>query len=333
MGKILVTGGAGYIGSAVTEMLLVRGHQPVVMDNLLQGHRAAVVPGAEFFRGDLQDRDALAAIFLAHRFEAVMHFAALIAVGESVEQPLRYYRQNVVGLLNVLEAMRAAGVRAIVFSSTAAVYGIPVENPITEKCPVAPISPYGWSKLMCEQVLADTAAIPGGAEPLGWIALRYFNVAGATAQCGEAHNPETHLIPRILDVAAGRRPHVELYGTDYPTPDGTCIRDYIHISDLAEAHILALETLLRRDPLPQRAFNLGNNRGYSVREVIDCVERVTGKKLPVVECLRREGDSPALVASHEAARRVLGWQPRYGLDEIVESAWRWRQQHPQGYGE
>jgi UDP-glucose 4-epimerase len=330
MGKILVTGGAGYIGSAVTELLLDRGHQPVVLDNLSQGYRAAVVPGAEFFCADVQDRDALSAVFLAQRFDAVMHFAALIAVGESVQQPLRYYRQNVVGLLNVLESMRAAGVNNIVFSSTAAVYGIPRENPISENCPVAPISPYGWSKRICEQFLADAEAAPG-AEPLRWITLRYFNVAGATARCGEAHSPETHLIPRLLDVAAGRSPHVELYGTDYPTPDGTCIRDYIHISDLSEAHILALEALLRGNALPQRIFNLGNNRGYSVREVIAAVERVTKQKLAVVHRPRREGDSHSLVASHDAAKRALGWQPRYGLEEIVESAWCWRQQHPKGY--
>ena len=331
MGKILVTGGAGYIGSAVTEMLVERGHQPVVMDNLSGGHRGAIVPGAQFFHADLQDPDALAAVFTVNRFDAVIHFAALIAVGESVQQPLRYYRQNVVSLLNVLDAMRNSGTHAIVFSSTAAVYGMPKEDPITESCPVAPINPYGWSKLMCEQFLADTAAIPRSSPPLGWIALRYFNVAGATARLGEAHHPETHLIPRILDVAAGRAPHVELFGTDYSTPDGTCIRDYIHILDLAEAHILAVEALLSGKPLPQRALNLGNNRGYSVREVISTVEKVTGKKVPVKNHPRREGDSPSLVASHEAAKRVLGWKPRHGLEEIIASAWKWRLTHPSGY--
>jgi UDP-glucose 4-epimerase len=333
MAKILVTGGAGYIGSAVTELLLARGHTPVVLDNLSQGYRAAVAPGAEFVHADIQDREALARVFAAQRFDAVMHFAALIAVGESVRQPLRYYRQNVVGFLNVLEAMRAAGVAAIVFSSSAAVYGVPKQDPISESCPVAPINPYGWTKLMDEQILADAAAIPNGVPPLGWIALRYFNVAGATERCGEAHHPETHLIPRILEVAAGSRPHVELYGTDYPTPDGTCIRDYIHILDLAEAHLLAAEALLRGAALSQNIFNLGNNRGYSVREVIACVERVTQKRVPVVISPRREGDSPALVASFEAARRLLGWQPRMGLDEIVSSAWAWRQRHPRGYAE
>ena len=333
MAEVLVTGGAGYIGSAVTELLVERGHHPVVLDNLSQGHRAAIASGTKLIEADIQDREALARAFAAHRIDAVMHFSALIAVGESVEQPLLYYRQNVVGLMNVVDAMRAAGVGAIVFSSTAAVYGAPKENPITENCPVGPINPYGWSKLMCEQILADTAAIPGAAPPFGWIALRYFNVAGATKQYGEAHNPETHLIPRILDAAAGLRPHAELYGTDYATPDGTCLRDYIHILDLADAHILALEALLRGGALPQRVFNLGNNRGYSVREVIAGVERVTGKKVPVVNHPRRDGDSPALVASHEAARRVLGWTPRRGLDEILSSAWEWRQRHPRGYAD
>jgi UDP-glucose 4-epimerase len=332
MAEILVTGGAGFIGSAVTELLVERGHHPVVLDNLSQGYRSAIVPGAEFIPGDIQDRDALAQVFAAKRFDAVMHFAAQIAVGESVQQPLRYYRQNVVGLMNVAEAMRAAEIGAIVFSSTAAVYGIPKEDPITENCPVGPINPYGWTKLMCEQILADTAAAPA-ATPFGWIALRYFNVAGATERCGEAHHPETHLIPRILDVAAGKSPHAELYGTDYDTPDGTCIRDYIHVLDLAEAHILAVEALLGGGALPQRVFNLGNNRGYSVREVIAGVERVTGNPVPVQNHPRREGDSPSLVASHEAASRVLGWQPQRGLDEILSSAWAWRQQHPDGYAE
>jgi UDP-glucose 4-epimerase len=333
MAEVLVTGGAGYIGSAVTELLVERGHRAVVLDNLSQGHRAAVASGAEFFATDIQDREALARAFAGHRFDAVMHFAALIAVGESVEQPLRYYRQNVGGLMNVVDAMRVAGVGAMVFSSTAAVYGAPKEVPISENCPVAPISPYGWTKLMCEQILADTAAIPGAVPPFGWISLRYFNVAGATQHCGEAHHPETHLIPRILDVAAGLHPHAELYGTDYSTPDGTCVRDYIHILDLAEAHILAVEALLGGAALPQRVFNLGNNRGYSVREVIAGVERVTGKKVPVVNHPRRDGDPPALVASQQAARRVLGWTPRLGLDEILSSAWAWRQRHPRGYAE
>jgi UDP-glucose 4-epimerase len=331
MAEVLVTGGAGYIGSVVTERLVERGHQVVVLDSLAQGHRAAIAPQAEFFHLDLQDREALARAFAARRFDAVMHFAALIAVGESVEQPLRYYRQNVVGLLNVLDAMREAGVSAIVFSSTAAVYGNPAEIPITEDCPVAPINPYGWSKRICEQFLADASVIPGDGQPLKWIALRYFNVAGATARCGEAHNPETHLIPRILDVAAGRAPRVEIYGTDYPTPDGTCIRDYMHIVDLAEAHILALEALLARKPLPQRVFNLGNNRGYSVREVVAAVERVTGKKVAVAEHARRPGDPPQLVASHAAAKRYLDWTPQRGLDEIISSAWEWRLRHPRGY--
>jgi UDP-glucose 4-epimerase len=331
MGKILVTGGAGYIGSVITEQVVARGQSAVVLDDFSGGYRAAVSPGAEIAEADILDREAVRRAFAAHGPEAVIHMAALIAVGESVEQPVRYYRQNIVGLLNVLDAMREHGTRRIVFSSTAAVYGMPEENPVSESCPVRPISPYGWTKAMCEQILSDAARADGGGPRLEWIALRYFNVAGATPRCGEAHRPETHLLPRVLDAALGRLPHVELYGDDYATPDGTCIRDYIHVVDLAEAHLLALDALLEGRPLPARAFNLGNNCGYSVREVIACVERVTGKKVPVVQRPRRAGDSPQLVASHAAARQALGWRPLRGLEEIVASAYAWRQRHPRGY--
>jgi len=331
MAEILVTGGAGYIGSAVTELLLTRGHHPVVLDNLSQGHRSAVLPPAEFVRADLQDAAALARVFSSRAFDAVVHLAALSVVGDSVHQPLRYYRENVGGLLNLLDAMRAAGVQTIVFSSTAAVYGVPDQLPITEQGKVHPINPYGWSKLLGEQILADAAATGG----LRWVSLRYFNVAGASELCGEAHHPETHLIPRVLEVALGLRPHVEIYGTDYDTPDGTCIRDYIHILDLAEAHILALDAALAASPVLQGSpiFNLGNSRGYSVREIVAGVEKIAGQRIPCQNLPRRAGDPPQLVASHERLRAALGWRPQRGLDEILSSAWAWRRRHPRGYEE
>lgn len=347
MGIVLVTGGAGYIGSAVTELLLAGGHKPVVVDNLTQGHRAAVPPGVSLVVADLQDRAALERIFTEFPVDAVIHLAAVSVVGDSVREPLRYYRENVGGFLNLLEAMRAAEVRRIVFSSTASVYGIPEQVPITESCAARPINPYGWSKLLGEQILADARAAHGPA----CVSLRYFNVAGATEICGEAHEPETHLIPRVLEVAAGRRPHLELYGTDYDTPDGTCIRDYIHVTDLAEAHVRALDAVRLGAPAagddsenagaarhggPRRAptiYNLGNNRGYSVREVIERARRVTRRKIPVVDFPRRAGDPPVLVASHEKIRAELGWTPRRGLEEMIASAWEWRQRHADGYPE
>ena len=325
MKKILVTGGAGYIGSAVTEMLLRRGYEALALDNLWQGHRQAVVREVPLLEVDLQDRPALEQVFAQHRIDAVIHLAAVSVVGDSVAEPLRYYRENVGGLLNLLEAMRAAGVRQIVFSSTASVYGIPSQIPITEQCAVQPVNPYGWSKLVGEQILADAHAAHG----LNYVSLRYFNVAGATEFCGEAHHPETHLIPRVLEVALGQRPHVELYGTDYDTSDGTCIRDYIHVADLAEAHVLALAWGERGSSV----FNLGNNRGYSVREVVACAEKVTGKPIPCVEYPRRPGDAPELVASHERISAELNWQPRFGLEEMIASAWAWRLRHPNGYAE
>jgi UDP-glucose 4-epimerase len=325
MTKILVTGGAGYIGSAVTEVLSRRGHQAVVLDNLWQGHRQAVPRGVPLVEADLLDRPALQQIFASHRFGAVIHLAAVSVVGDSVAEPLRYYRENVTGLLNLLEAMRLAGVHQIVFSSTASVYGIPSQIPITEQCSLQPVNPYGWTKLFGEQILADAHAGHG----LNYVALRYFNVAGATELCGEAHHPETHLIPRVLEVALGQRPQVELYGTDYDTPDGTCIRDYIHVADVAEAHVLALACGERGCGV----YNLGNNRGYSVREVVACAEKVTRKPIGCVELPRRPGDAPELVASHDKIRAELNCQPRYGLEEMIASAWAWRQRHPTGYDE
>jgi UDP-glucose 4-epimerase len=328
LGKILVTGGAGYIGSAVTEMLAGRGAGPVVLDNFSQGHRAALPPGVPVIDADLADRAALDRVFAAHSIDAVIHLAAVSVVGDSVSQPLRYYRENVGNLIHLLEAMHNAGCRRIVFSSTASVYGVPAAMPITEDCPLAPINPYGWSKRLGEQILADSASADGkeGAG-LRYVALRYFNVAGASQVCGEMHHPESHLVPRVLEVALGKRAHLELYGTDYDTPDGTCLRDYIHILDLAEAHLLALEYTRRRSGV----FNLGNNHGYSVREVVDCARRVTGHSIPLKEFPRRAGDPPRLVASHDRARAELGWQPRCNLDEMIASAWEWRRSHPEGY--
>lgn len=325
MKQILVTGGAGYIGSVVTECLISSGREPLVLDNLSQGHRQALPPSVPLIEADLQDPAVLPRVFAEYAIDAVIHLAALSVVEDSVARPLLYYRENVGGLLNLLDAMRAANVNRLVFSSTAAVYGIPARMPISEQCPVRAINPYGWSKFMGEQLLADAHAASG----LNYISLRYFNVAGATERYGEDHRPETHLIPRLLEVALGQRPYLELYGTDYSTGDGTCVRDYIHVTDLAVAHVLALEAVEHHSGI----YNLGNNRGYSVREVVACVEKVTGRRIPVVEFPRRPSDPPELVASHEKIRAELGWQPRHDLEEIVSSAWAWRQRHPHGYAE
>jgi UDP-glucose 4-epimerase len=327
--RVLVTGGAGYIGSVITERLLERGDVPVVLDNFYQGHRGAIPPGVEIVQADLGELSALEQVFHGGTIEAVVHMAAVSIVGESVRQPVRYYRENVGKLLPLLEAMTRAGCRRMVFSSSAAVYGEPAEVPISEECAARPVNPYGWTKLMGERILADAASSGDGSGGLRFVALRYFNVAGATKASGEMHNPETHLIPRVLEAASGERPHVELYGTDYPTPDGTCIRDYIHVVDLAEAHLLALD----RTRTASGVYNLGNNRGYSVREVIETAARVTGRKIPVVNHPRRPGDPPQLVASQRKATEELGWRPRRGLDEMIGSAWEWRRQHPQGYTE
>jgi UDP-glucose 4-epimerase len=326
--RILITGGAGYIGSAITERLLARGDVPVVLDNFSQGHWDAIPPGAQTVQADLAEALALEQVFRQHNIEAVVHMAAVSLVGDSVRQPVRYYRENVSNLLTLLDAMQRAACHRIVFSSTAAVYGRPAQVPITEDCPTLPINPYGWSKRLAEQILADVAHAAAQEGPgLQHVALRYFNVAGATERCGEMHHPETHLIPRVLDVALDRRPHLELYGTDYDTPDGTCIRDYIHIQDLAEAHLLALD----RTRSASGTYNLGNSQGYSVRQVVECAQRVTRKKIPVQNFPRRPGDPPRLVASFQKAAAELRWQPRRGLDEMIASAWEWHLRHPQGY--
>jgi UDP-glucose-4-epimerase GalE len=326
--RILVVGGAGYIGSHAVHYLQRAGHDVWVLDNLDIGHDAAV-PQGRLIVGDLADRGSLEEALRRQAIDAVMHFAAFASVPESVAEPGRYYRNNVVGALNLLDAMRAAGVPRIVFSSTAAVYGIPEVVPITEESPTRPINPYGFTKLAIERAIADYARAYG----LGGAALRYFNACGAAddADIGEDHAPETHLIPLVLQVALGQRAHVTVYGTDYPTPDGTCIRDYIHVSDLADAHLRVLE---RIEPGRLLVYNVGTGAGASVRQVLDAARRVTGHAIPVVEGPRRAGDPPALVASADAARSALGWSPRYTeIEPIVASAWTWHSAHPDGYGD
>ena len=321
--RLLVTGGAGYIGSIVAQQLVARGDDVTVLDSLYKGHRAAVPEGAEFVQADLLDPGALAAA-LEGGFDGVLHFAALSLVGESVEFPERYYRGNVLGTLNLLDAMRAAGVKRIVFSSTAAAYGEPQSEILDEDAPAAPVNPYGNSKLAVDRMLADEARAHGVAA----VSLRYFNVAGASGALGEDHHPETHLIPLVLQAAAGKRESVAIFGTDYPTPDGTAVRDYIHVEDLGRAHILALEKAV---PGRHDVYNLGSERGSSVREVIDTARRVTGREIPVVEEGRRAGDPPRLVASNARARESLGWTPELSLEDMVRDAWAWYQAHPDGY--
>jgi len=321
--RLLVTGGAGFIGSICSAVALEAGHQVTVLDNLGKGHRPAVPAGAQLVEGDLLDPLALRAALQAG-IDAVLHFAGLIVVPESVSRPELYYRNNVVGTLNLADAMREAGVRRLVFSSTAAVYGEPESVPVAEDSPARPASPYGNTKLAMDRMLADECVAHG----LGAVSLRYFNVGGALRGLGEDHDPETHLIPNLLAAAAGRVPAIQLFGTDYDTPDGTCIRDYVHIEDLAAAHLLALEGAAagRHD-----VYNLGSGNGYSVREVIDAARRVTGRDIRVEERPRRPGDSPRLVASSERIRARLGWVPRHGLEDIVRDAWEWMREHPKGY--
>jgi len=321
---VLVVGGAGYIGAHTCKILAKRGMTPVVFDSLVCGHEESVKWGP-FVRGDLGDRSAIDRAIREHRPSAVMHFAAFAQVGESVTDPGKYYRNNVVGSLNLLEAMRDGGVRDLVFSSTCATYGIPATIPIPETHFQQPINPYGASKLMMERMMADFSAAHG----LRFVALRYFNAAGGDpeAEIGERHDPESHLIPLILDAARGTRPHITVFGDDYDTPDGTCIRDYIHVNDLADAHLRALEYMRADGTL--HAFNLGNGRGYSVREVIAAAEHVTGRRIPVVVGARRAGDPPRLVGDARLAKRELGWNPEYAdLDVIVAHAWAFRQRLP-----
>ena len=321
--RVLVTGGAGYIGSHAAKALAQAGYEPVVFDSLVRGHRAAVRWGP-FIEGDLADRALLSESFRRFEIGAVMHFAAFAYVGESMTKPELYFGNNVVNSLNLLEAMRETGVRRVVFSSTCATYGIPESVPIREEMPQRPINPYGESKLIVERMLHWYGVAHGFAH----MALRYFNAAGADpdGELGEHHEPETHLIPLVLDAALGRRRQVEIYGTDYATPDGTAIRDYIHVSDLAEAHVLALKHLQQGGA--SGALNLATGQGHSVREVIAAAERVTDRAVPSREIERRAGDPPALVADASRARQVLGWNPRFSdLDTIVATAWRWHAAH------
>jgi UDP-glucose 4-epimerase len=324
--KLLVTGGAGYIGSIVSRHLLADDHEVVVLDNLERGHRAAVPPQARLVVVDLRDGDAVHKA-LAEGFDGVLHFAAFALVGESVSHPERYYRNNVVGTLNLLEAMRDAGVSRLVFSSTCAVYGQPDEVPISEQAPPRPTSAYGASKLAVDGMIGDFCLAYG----LGAVSLRYFNVAGASGDAGEDHDPETHLIPNILRTAQGRNPVVEVFGTDYPTPDGTAIRDYIHIEDLSAAHVLALEATV---PGEHKIYNLGTGTGFSVREVIAAAKEVTGLPIEVREAPRRPGDPPRLVAAGDRIRRELGWEPRKTqLQAMIGDAWSFAQAQPDGYSD
>jgi UDP-glucose 4-epimerase len=322
--KLVVTGGAGYVGSVVAEALVARGHETIVFDNLSTGHRDAVPAGARWVEGDVRDATAIASV-LDDRTDAVLHFAASSVVAESVQRPLEYFDNNIGGTVSLLQAMRVAGVARIVFSSTAAVYGAPSSFPIEESAPCAPENPYGWSKLAVERVLEASRAAWG----LSYGALRYFNAAGATVALGEDHRPESHLIPIVLDAALGRRASVTVFGDDYDTRDGTCLRDYVHVSDLAEAHVLALDALAGGF---SGALNLGSEVGFTVLEVIRAVERVTGGKVRYDVGPRRPGDPPALVASSRHASTVLKWTRRSSeLDEIVRSAHAWRSTHPGGY--
>ena len=325
--RVLVTGGAGYIGSVVTEELVNDGHEVVVYDNLVKGHRQAVVPGATFVNGDLLDAGALRQTLKDHRIEAVIHMAAYSLVGESCEHPSKYYQNNVVASLVLLDTMRECDVSRIVFSSTAATYGEPLSQPIYETAPNNPTNPYGETKLAFERAMHWAERAHG----LRYVSLRYFNAAGASENCGEDHDPESHIIPIALQAAAGKRPHVEIYGDDYPTPDGTCLRDYIHVIDLARAHILALGAMSNGS----RIYNLGcGGSGYSVREVIETARVVTSKDIPVRIGPRRAGDPATLIASSDKIKSELGWQPQYqDLRVIIESAWRWMLAHPGGYAE
>ncbi len=327
--RIFVTGGAGYVGSHCVRALLDAGHTVMVFDNLSFGHRAAVDPRAGFVHGDLADADTLRRVLVEGGYDAAMHFAALINVGESVEHPLRYYRGNVVNSLHLLEAMQAAGVRRLVFSSTCAVYGEPAELPIREDLPKSPINPYGASKLAVEWMLRDAASAWG----LGSVSLRYFNACGAAADgtLGEDHHPETHLIPLVLQVALGQRPAIKVFGNDYPTPDGTCIRDYIHVDDLAAAHRLAVSGI---EIGRAEAFNVGTGVGKSVQEIVAAARSVTGHPIPVEVVARRAGDPPALFADPRRISDRFGWKPAHtDLRDVVASAWRWHSANPRGYSD
>ncbi len=328
--NVLVVGGAGYIGSHCVRQLIAAGHRPVVLDNFIYGHRGAVPAGVTLHEGSLGDEALVGRVLRGEKIDVVMHFAAFCYVGESVTDPLKYYFNNVVETLHLLRAMVGAGVDKFVFSSTCATFGVPASLPIHENLPQAPINPYGQSKLDIENALKALAVAHG----LNFAVFRYFNAAGASedGSIGEDHYPETHLIPLAIDVATGRRPHLQLFGTDYPTPDGTCLRDYVHVDDLSRAHIAVFDRLSARGA--QLFYNLGTGRPTSNREVIRAVERATGRPIKVVESPRRAGDPPALFADSSKAIRELGWKVRFpDIDSIVGTAWRWHSSHPKGYGD
>lgn len=323
--RILVTGGAGYIGSVVVAQLLARGYEPIVFDDLSHGHRAALPANTRLLVGNIADRGMLDHVFAEFKPQAVMHFAAFIEAGESMQNPAKYFRNNTAGTLTLLEAVMAHQVSRFVFSSTAALYGTPERSPIEEDFPLHPTNAYGESKLLVERMLEWFHRIHG----LHFCCLRYFNAAGAAGEQGEDHQPETHLIPIALQVALGKRQDIAIYGTDYATADGTCVRDYVHVSDLASAHLLALEALKQKSRL---IYNLGNGSGFSVREVIDAARKVSGHAIPARECGRREGDPAELVANCGKIKRELGWQPQYpDLESIIRDAWDWRRKHAEGY--
>lgn len=324
--NVLVTGGAGYIGSVATEMLLDAGHSVVVYDNLVKGHKGAVDPRARFVEGDLNEAALLEETLRANSIDAVMHFAAFSLVPESMQDAAKYFSNNVSASVTLAEAMVRTGVKMIVFSSSAATYGLPEEVPIRERDHTAPINPYGETKLMFEKMLRWFDAIHG----IRFVSLRYFNAAGASKKYGEVHDPETHLIPLVLQVALGQRPSIQIAGDDYPTPDGTAVRDYIHVEDLSDAHIRALDWLAGGGE--SRIFNLGNGLGISVKEIIEAARKVTGHEIPAQVGPRRAGDPPALVASSEEITKTLGWKPKYpAADQIIQTAWDWHRRHPMGY--
>ncbi|MDR2562001.1 MAG: UDP-glucose 4-epimerase GalE [Holophagales bacterium] len=326
---ILVTGGAGFIGSHAADLLVRDGHQVTVLDSLVKGHVEALHPDATFVQGDCGDGELLGKIFSSKRFDAVMHFAAFIEAGESMKNPGRFFVNNTSKTLVLLDAMAAHSVRHFIFSSTAATYGDPEYSPIDEAHPQKPVNVYGYSKLLVEGALKWMSEIHG----MSCVCLRYFNAAGCSEKLGEDHSPETHLIPLALDVALGKMPSLRLFGTDYPTPDGTCVRDYVHVADLADAHLLALKKISGSEAPLRLAYNLGNGRGFSVREVIETARRVTGHPIPTIEEPRRAGDPAVLVASSEKIKTELGWEPKCpSLEGIIQSAWAWRKSHPGGYG-
>jgi UDP-glucose 4-epimerase len=328
--NVLVVGGAGYIGSHCVRQLMAAGHRPVVLDNFVYGHRGAVGAGVKVYDGNLGDEALVGRILREEKIEIVMHFAAFCYVGESVSDPLKYYFNNVVATLHLLKAMLAAGVNKFVFSSTCATFGVPASLPIHENLPQAPINPYGQTKLDIEHALKALARANG----LSFAAFRYFNAAGAAEEgaIGEDHDPETHLIPVAIDVAVGKRPHLQLFGTDYPTPDGTCLRDYVHVDDLSRAHIAVFDKLATKGA--QLFYNLGTGTPTSNRAVVRAVEKITGKPVKVIECPRRAGDPPALYADSTLAQRELGWKVKFpDIESIVATAWKWHAAHPNGYGD